>query len=73
MHCGLFNVLKQAITGLPPRLQIPDGKTGVPYKSLVNGFRLAPYTIVSIVPEACPAIYDQYHEIAFNCLTTEEK
>ena len=41
------------------------------YKSLAYGFRVAPNTIVSIVPEVCQAIYDHYHETAFKCPTTE--
>ena len=47
--------------------------TGDSYKSLAYGFRVAPNTIVSVVPEVCQTIYDHYHETAFKCPTTEEE
>lgn len=34
----------------------------VSYKSLTYGFRVAPNTIASVVPEVYQAIYDHYHE-----------
>ena len=47
--------------------------TGHSYKSLSYGFRVAPNTIVSIVPEVCQAIYDEYHEDAIKCPSTPEE
>ena len=45
--------------------------TGDANKSLAYGFRVAPDTIVSVIPEVCEAIYNHYHESAFKCPTTE--
>ena len=47
--------------------------TGDSYKSMAYGFRVAPNTIVSIVPEVCQVIYNHYHETAFKCPTTKDE
>ncbi|XP_069752422.1 uncharacterized protein [Narcine bancroftii] len=62
---------------LPPGLNVAITlrflATGNSYKSLSYGFRVAPNTIVSIVPEVCKAIYDEYHEEAIKCPSTPEE
>ncbi|XP_069766984.1 uncharacterized protein [Narcine bancroftii] len=62
---------------LPPGLKVAITlrflATGNSYKSLPYGFCVAPNTIVSIVPEVCRAIYDEYHEEAIKCPSTPEE
>ena len=65
------NCRKPLSVGLNLAITLRYLATGDSYKSLAYGFRLAPNTIVSIVPEVCQAIYDHYHETAFKCPTTE--
>uniref|UniRef100_UPI00358EEA32 putative nuclease HARBI1 n=1 Tax=Myxine glutinosa TaxID=7769 RepID=UPI00358EEA32 len=62
---------------LPPGLKVAITlrflATGNSYKSLSYGLRVTPNTIVSIVPEVCQAIYDEYHEEAIKCPSTPEE
>ena len=65
------NCRKPLSVGLNLAITLRYLATGDSYKSLTYGFRVAPNTIVSIMPEVCQAIYDHYHETAFKCPTTE--
>ena len=65
------NCRKPLSVGLNLAITLRYLATGDSYKSLAYGFRVAPNTIVSIVPEVCQAIYDHYHETAFKCSTRE--
>ena len=65
------NCRKPLSVGLNLAITLRYLATGDSYKSLAYGFRVAPSTIVSIVPAVCQAIYDHYHETAFKCPTTE--
>lgn len=47
--------------------------SGDSYKSLSYGFRVAPNTIVTIVPEVCQAIYKELHEEYIKFPTTGEE
>ncbi|XP_071479609.1 putative nuclease HARBI1 [Diadema antillarum] len=47
--------------------------SGDSYKSLSYGFRVAPNTISTIVPEVCQAIYEELHEECIKLPTTEEE
>ena len=67
------NCRKPLSPGLKLAITLRYLATGDSYKSLAYGFRVAPNTIVSVVPEVCQAIYDYYHETAFKCPTTEEQ
>ncbi|XP_041480475.1 uncharacterized protein LOC121427962 [Lytechinus variegatus] len=62
---------------LPPGLKVAITlrflATGNSYKSLSYGFRVAPNTIVSIVPEVCQAIYAEFHEEAIKCPSSPEE
>ncbi|XP_069752287.1 putative nuclease HARBI1 [Narcine bancroftii] len=62
---------------LPPGLKVAITlrflATGNFNKSLSYGFHVAPNTIISIVPELCQAIYDEYHEEAIKCPSTPEE
>ncbi|XP_035661294.1 protein ALP1-like [Branchiostoma floridae] len=62
---------------LPPALRLAVTlrylATGESYQSLGYAFRVAPNTLVSMVPEVCQAIYDHYHDMVFKCPTTEEE
>jgi hypothetical protein len=67
------NFRKPLSPGLKLAITLRYLATGDSYKSLAYGFRVAPNTIVSAVPEVCQAIYDQYHETVFKCPTTEDE
>lgn len=47
--------------------------SGESYMSLSYGVRVAPNTIVTIVPEVCQAIYEKLHEEFIKLPTTEEE
>ncbi|XP_033749273.1 uncharacterized protein LOC117333962 [Pecten maximus] len=67
------NYRKALPAGLKVAITLRFLATGNSYKSLSYGFRLAPNTIVSIVPEVCQAIYDGYHEGAVKCPSTPDE
>lgn len=67
------NCRKPLSPGLKLAITLRYLAIGDSYMSLAYGFRVAPNTIVDIVPEVCQAIYDHYYETAFKCPTTEEE
>ena len=67
------NFRKPLSPGLKLAITLRYLATGDSYKSLAYGFRVAPNTLVIVVPEMCQAIYDHYQETAFKCPTTEEE
>ena len=67
------NYRKPLSPGLKLAITLRYLVTGDSYQSLSHGFRVAPNTIVNIVPEVCQAIYKHYHESAFKCPTTAEE
>ncbi|XP_034033540.1 uncharacterized protein LOC117516795 [Thalassophryne amazonica] len=67
------NCRKPLSPGLKLAITLRYLATGDSYKSLASGFRVAPNTIVTVVPEVCQVIYDHYHKMAFKCPTTEEE
>lgn len=67
------NYRKPLSVGLKLAITLRYLATGDSYKSLAYGFRVAPNTIVKVVPEVCQAIYDHYRDTAVKCPTTEEE
>ena len=67
------NCRKHLCTGLKLAITLSYLATADSYKSLAYGFRVAPNTIVTVVADACQAIYNHYHEAVFKCPTAAQE
>ena len=66
------NCLNYLSPGLKLAITLRYLATTDSYKLLVYGSRVAPNTIIIVVPEVCK-VYYHYHETAFKCPITEEE
>lgn len=67
------NLRRALEPGLKLAIALRYMASGESYMSLSYGFRVAPNTIVTIVPEVCQAIYEELHEEFIKLPTTEEE